>query len=65
MADFVNFISSKSENQKIEYKEFYELTSHHIFIKKVFDWELIIPHFQLFKQALNKAYNEVKVEEKY
>ena len=45
LADFVKIISSKSENQKIEYKEFYELTSHHIFIRKVFDWELIIPHF--------------------
>ena len=36
-----------------------------IFIRKVFDWDLVIPHFQKFRNTLKEAYEQVKVDKAY
>ena len=65
LAELIRILEAKADDQKIEYEEFYQLTSHLIFIRKVFDWDLIIPHFQMFKNSLKLAYEEVKEESSY
>lgn len=65
LAEFIQVLDAKRDDDHIEYEEFYRLSSHLIFIRKVFDWDLVIPHFQKIKNTLFQAYESVKVEEEY
>jgi hypothetical protein len=51
---------TKDERKPIFYKEFAELTHGLIFLKRVLEWELTIPHFDSFRKKLSKSFLEIK-----
>ena len=65
LIDLIKNIEAKEDEYQISYKEFTEITNHLIFLKRVFEWDLTIPHFDVFRNNLKKSYDEVKVEPEY
>lgn len=52
-------------DHKIEYREMVELTNHLIFLKRTLEWDLTIPHFDVFRKTLKRSYEEIKADPEY
>jgi hypothetical protein len=52
LADLIKNLEAKGDEEHITYEDFYYYTAHLIFLRKVLDWELVIPHFQKFRESL-------------
>jgi hypothetical protein len=56
-------LQAKEPKQPIYFPEFGQLTQGLIFLKRVYIWDLTIPHFDKFRNKIGLCYEEIKNDE--
>ena len=49
IAELIKVLEAKQPDEQITYKEMVELTHGLNFLKRVFEWDLTLPHFDSFR----------------
>lgn len=60
LAILIKTLSKKGDDEPITLKEFEELTTGLIFLRRVLEFSLVIPQYEPFHHNLNRLYTEIK-----